>query len=39
MGYIESNKSNPDYLIGSCYSKLGWSYSNQMRSMRSMNSY
>ena len=27
MGYIESNTSNPAYLVGSYFSKLGWSYS------------
>jgi len=38
MGYIESNTSNPDYLVGSCFSKLGWSYST-MRLMWSIYSY
>jgi len=38
MGYIESNTSNPDYLVGSYFSKLGWGYST-MRFMWSMDSY
>ena len=39
MGHIESDKSNPAYLIGSCYKKPGWSSQSQMRSVRNMNSY
>jgi len=31
IGYIESNTSNPAYLVGSCCVKSGWSYSSQMR--------
>ena len=33
MGYIESDKSNPAYFIGSCYKKSVWSYLSQMRSV------
>jgi len=32
MGYIESDKSNPTYLVGSCCSKPDYSYPSQMRS-------
>ena len=39
IGHIESHKSNPAYLIGSCYLKPGWSYPNQMRSVWHMDSY
>jgi len=31
-GYIESEKTNPTYLIGSYCSKSGWRYSSQKRS-------
>jgi len=30
--YIESDKINPAYLVGSCYSMLGWTYLSQKRS-------
>ena len=39
MGYVESDKFNPAYLIGSFYLKPGWSYLSQMRLMWSMDSY
>jgi len=39
IGHIESYKSNPAYLIGSCYLKPGWSYPSQMRSVWHMDSY
>jgi len=38
MGYIESNISNPDYLVGLSFSKLGLSYST-MRLIWSIDSY
>jgi len=39
MGCIDSDKSNPVYLVGSYCKKLGWNYPNQMGSVWNMNSY
>ena len=33
MGCIDSDKSNPVYLVGSYYKKPGWNYLNQIRSV------
>jgi len=37
--YIESDKINPAYLIGSCYLQPGWRYPSQKRSRYKMDSY
>jgi len=39
MGYIDSDKSNPVYLVGSYCKKSGWNYLNQMGSVWNMDSY
>ena len=39
MGCIDSNKSNPVYLVGSYCKKPGWNYLKQMGSVWNMNSY
>jgi len=38
MGYIELDKINPAYFVGSCFSELSWRYLNQMRSGWKMDS-
>ena len=32
MGHIESDKSNPAYMVSSCCTQPGWIYPSQMRS-------
>ena len=39
MGHIESNNSNPAYMIGSCCTYSGWSCPSQIRSGWNMDSY